>query len=125
MDTVLGVLFRWVHLASVAILIGGVIYARFFAGSFAPRFRPWIWTATLTILGSGLYNLLTKGSFPPGYHMWFGIKMLLVLHVFVVGLLITSNAIEDAKRLRMMTGIAASGVVVMLISAYLRWISLA
>ena len=124
MHTVLGVLFRWVHLASVAVLIGGVIYARFFAGSLAPRFRPWIWTATLTILVSGIYNLLTKGTFPPDYFIWFGIKILLVLHVFVVGLLITTDAIEEPKRLRMMTGIAASGVTIMLISAYLRWISL-
>jgi hypothetical protein len=124
MDALPVVLFRWLHTASVVILIGGIFYARFFAGSFAPRFRPWIWITTVAILGSGLYNLLTKEAIPPAYHMWFGIKMLLVLHIFVVGLLITTRAIDDTKRLRMMSGIAASGFVVVMLSAYLRWISL-
>ena len=124
MDALPVVLFRWLHIASIVILLGGISYARFFAGSFAPRFRPWIWITTVTILCSGLYNLLTKEGIPPAYHMWFGIKMLLVLHIFVVGLLITTKAIDDTKRLRMMGGIAASGFVVVLVSAYLRWISL-
>ena len=124
METILGVLFRWIHIASVVVLIGGIVYARFCARSFAPAFRPWIWGTTVAILCSGLYNLLTKGSLPPMYHMWFGIKMLLVLHVFVVGLLITTKAVEETKRLRMMGGIAISGLFIIAISSYLRWISL-
>jgi len=124
MDLVLGVLVRWLHIAPVVILIGGIFYARYFARSFAPGFRPWVWGSTAAILCSGIYNLLTKEGLPPMYHMWFGIKMLLVLHIVVVGLLITTNAVDDAKRLRLMSGVTISGLVVFLLSAYLRWISL-
>ena len=124
MDALPVVLFRWIHVASVVILLGGIFYARFFAGGLAPCFRPWIWTTTVTILGSGLYNLLTKENLPPGYHMWFGIKMLLVLHIFGVGLMMTTKAFDDAKRSRMMTGVVISGSIVLLLSSYLRWLSL-
>ena len=123
-NPVLSVLLRWVHISSVVVLIGSIFYARFYAGGLARGFRGWIFTAITSLVLSGLYTLLTKPALPPGYHMWFGIKMLLVLHIFVVGLLITTKAIDDAKRLRMMGGIAASGFIVVLMSAYLRWISL-
>ena len=123
MDSIPGVVVRWLHIASVTILIGGTFYARFVAGSLSARFRPWIWGAMATILGSGGYNLFTKEALPAGYHMVFGIKMLLVLHVFAVSLMITTPAFEDAKRLRMMTGVALSGLAVVLVSAYLRGMS--
>ena len=123
LNPLLGVLFRWLHITSVVILIGGIFYARFLAGELSPRFRGWTYGAVAALIGSGLYNLLTKASYPAGYHMWFGIKMLLVLHVIVVALLMTTPAVDHSKRLRLMSGVALSGLTVILISAWLRWMS--
>jgi hypothetical protein len=123
-NPVLGVILRWLHIASVVILIGGVFYARYFAKQLVPQFRGWAIGAMVVLIGSGLYTLLTKSSIPDGYHAFFGVKMLLVLHIFVVGLLITTPAVDEPKRLRMMTGIVYSGLAVLLISSWLRWISL-
>lgn len=121
---VLGVLLRWVHITSIVILIGGIFYARFVAGGWSEKFRPWIYGTILLIVASGLYNLLTKAAYPPGYHTAFGIKMLLALHIFVTALLVTVRPSEPAKRARSMTGIVVSALLVFLISAWLRWISL-
>ena len=120
---VLGVLMRWIHITSVVILIGGIVYARYLC-SYSPRFRNWIYVTMAALLGSGLYNFLTKASYPPGYHMWFGIKMLLVLHIFATAVLVTMPTNDEGKRAKRMTSIAGAGIVVFLISAYLRWISL-
>jgi hypothetical protein len=114
------ILSRWIHIASVVILIGGVFYASFLARSIVASFRPVIWTTTVAILVSGLYNLMIKEGLPPGYHMYFGIKMLLVLHIFGVGLMATTRVFEEPKRVRLMKGVAISGLVVALISAFLR-----
>ena len=65
-----------------------------------------------------------KPALPPGYHMWFGIKMLLVLHIFVVGFLLTTPSGDDAKLRRWMGGIVYSGLAVILISSWLRWMFL-
>lgn len=120
---VLGLIMRWIHITSVVILIGGVIYARFLC-SYSPRFRNWIYLAMVGLLGSGLYNFLMKASYPPGYHMWFGIKMLLVLHIFATAILVAIPSNDERKRARRMTSIAAVALVVFLISSYLRSISL-
>lgn len=120
---VLGLLMRWIHITSVVILIGGIFYARFFC-SFSPRFRAWVYAAVIALVGSGLYNFLTKAAYPPGYHMWFGIKMLLVLHIVATALMLTMPTNDEGKRARRMTGIVGSALVVFMISAYLRWLSL-
>src|ERR1700688_2899197 len=138
---VLAVCMRWIHITSVVTLIGGFIYARF---ALAPalaklpeptrgqvgdgavaNFRPLLYTVLVTILGSGLYNYLTKPSYPPHYHMWIGIKFLFVLHIFAVAFLYARRETEETKRHRWLTGMVASGLIVIAISAYLRWISLA
>lgn len=124
MDAILGVLLRWVHISSVVILIGGVFYARFFAESLSPRFRPWMWGTMIALLASGLYNLLSKEPLPVGYHIWFGIKMLFVLHIFAVGIIVSTAPADKPKPARMLTGIAYSGLTVFLISAWLRWLSI-
>jgi hypothetical protein len=124
---VLGVLMRWIHITSVVVLIGGFFYARV-VDTLVPRFRTWILLTIVTLLGSGFYNFVTKPAYPPYYHMFFGIKMLLVLHVFAVGLLLAAppgrDPAKDAKRPRLMSGVLVSGFCIILISAYLRWISL-
>jgi hypothetical protein len=137
---VLEVCMRWVHIASVVTLIGGFIYARFalapalaslptgereLVGSSAVKaFRPLMITVLITALGSGMYNYATKASYPPTYHMWMGIKLLLVLHITASGILYAVRTSNEAKRNRTALSIAISGVVIVAIAAYLRYLSL-
>jgi hypothetical protein len=122
MDAALHIAMRWLHIASIVILLGGVFYARFTTGVLEARFKPVAYAAIGGILGSGLYNFLSKSSFPPHYQMWFGIKMLLVLHVFAV-LLIYQPETHRSKP-RMLTGIVISGAVIVALSGVLRWLSI-
>lgn len=118
MDAAVHIFMRWLHIASVIVLLGGIFYARL-AGGLDPRFKPVAYTSIGGILASGIYNFLSKSSFPPHYQLWFGIKMLLVLHIFAAVILYRK------EKLRTLTGVAISGAAVVAISAYLRWISLA
>jgi hypothetical protein len=118
MDAALPIAMRWLHIASVIVLLGGVFYARFAIGEMAAGFKPIAYTVIGTILVSGLYNFLKKATYPPHYHMWFGIKVLLALHIFAATILY-----KQGKQ-RSLTGIVISGALVVAISAFLRWISL-
>jgi uncharacterized membrane protein len=131
---------RWIHVASVVTLLGGFIYARFVLapalasiptsegeviGNAAARsFRPVLYTVLVTVIGSGIYNYATKASFPPSYHMWIGIKLLLVLHIASAAILYSVRAPDAAKRNRTALGIVISGLIVIAISNYLRYLSL-
>jgi putative copper export protein len=134
MADVLFVLMRWLHFASMATLIGGIIYGRLvmtsslnalapdareaFGERSALGYRPLVMTAILGLIVSGTYNLLTNPGHTPKYHMMLGIKLMLVLHVFAVALLITKP--KNPRRARMMTGTMISGLIILAISAYLR-----
>jgi len=76
------------------------------------------------ILGSGVYNLLGGPKHSHAYQVWFGIKMLLVLHIISAAILWVTSPYGDVKVAgkgkRRLTGIAISGLIVVLISAYLR-----
>jgi uncharacterized membrane protein len=131
---------RWIHVASVVTLIGGFIYARFVlapalasvpasegetvGGAAVRSFRPLLYTVLATVLGSGIYNYATKASYPPGYQMWFGIKMLLVLHIAASAILYSVRESGAARRNRTALGIVISGLTVIAISGYLRYLSL-
>jgi uncharacterized membrane protein len=55
--------------------------------------------------------------------MWFGLKILLALHVLAASALAVKpleTAEDERKRVRRMTGVVISGLVVILIGAYLR-----
>ncbi len=137
---VLGVFMRWLHITSVVTLIGGFLYARFalwpvfeslepaqaeaLAKNTAVSVRPLLYTALVCNLVSGLYNYLTKASYPPLYHMLIGIKFLFVLHIYAVAILYASPNASAGKRRRWLTGLAISGLVIIAISADLRWLSL-
>ena len=108
---------RWLHLCSIAVLLGGIFYARFAVGDLAKGFKPVAYAAIGAILISGTYNLLSKPHIPPHYHMWFGIKILLVLHIFAATILYRGKP-------RALIGIVASGAIVIAISGWLRWLSL-
>lgn len=118
MDALLSVSMRWLHFFSIAVLLGGVFYARFAIGDLAKGFKPVAYAAIGGILISGTYNFMSKQSFPPHYHMWFGIKILLVLHIFAATILYRGKT-------RALTGIVISGAIVIAISAWLRWLSVA
>ena len=131
---------RWIHVASVVTLIGSFIYARYmvapalvsieeparavFETQVMERFRALLYTLLAAILGSGLYNYLTKPSYPAHYHMWIGIKFLFVLHIFSVTILYTMPRADAARRSRWLAGMVWSGLVIIAISGWLRWISL-
>src|SRR5277367_5883067 len=139
-SAVLGVCVRWIHIASVVTLIGGFIYARFAlapalaslpaaeretVGSNAvASFRPWLIAVLITALGSGMYNYATKSSYPPTYHMWMGIKLLLVLHITASAILYSVRQSNEAKRKRTELSIVISGLIVIGIADYLRYLSL-
>ncbi len=117
MDVVLHLAMRWLHIASVVVLLGGIFYARFAVGDLAKGFKPMAYWAIGGILISGTYNFLSKQVIPPHYHMWFGIKILLALHIFAATILYRGKP-------RALTGIVISGAIVIAISGWLRWLSL-
>src|SRR5262249_41224175 len=134
MAEALNVLMRWLHLASMASLVGGFLYGRLAMtaglGALAPdarksldskaasAYRPIVLAAVIGLFVSGLYNLLTNPGHTPKYHMLFGVKLMLALHVFAVAFLIVKP--ENPRRARMMTGALISGLAILAISAYLR-----
>ena len=142
MTEVVGILMRWAHIASAAVLIGGLVYARLVVAPVLPesspeeraealdglgkRFRPLVYAAIGGLIVSGLYNFLTHPGHTPYYHAWFGVKVLLALHVFAAATLAVRSSRapneEEARRLRRMTGAIISGMLVILIGAYLRLI---
>jgi uncharacterized membrane protein len=139
-SVVLGVCMRWIHIASVVALIGGFIYARFvlapalaslptaereLVGSKSvDSFRPLLIAVLITALGSGAYNYATKSSYPPTYHMWMGIKLLLVLHITASAILYSVRQSHEAKRKRTELSIVISGLIVIGIADYLRYLSI-
>ena len=122
MDAALPLAMRWLHIASIVILLGGVFYARFVEGVMSARFKPWGYAAIGGILISGTYNFLSKSTFPPHYHAWFGIKVLLALHVFAI--VVMYNPERHKMKPRLLTGVAITGALILACSAYLRWLGL-
>ena len=137
----LTVLMRWLHLASMATIVGGILYARhvlippleslptearsLLEEKLATRFRSPALTAMVALLVSGLYNVFINPGHSTRYYVILGVKLVLVLHVFSVVFLIVSPAwsIErQARRPRQMAGVIYSGFAIMLIAAYLRHI---
>src|SRR6185369_4869018 len=104
MPDLLFVMVRWIHIASMATLIGGLLFARLVLApslstvsgesrdalteKAAALFRPLTLAAILGLILSGTFNLLTTPGHRPFYHMLLGIKLLLALHVFAVAMLI-------------------------------------
>lgn len=125
MGDVPAVIMRWLHIASVATLVGGLFFGSLAAatagaaieGAIA-RFRPWLWTAIIALVLSGIYNVLTTPGHTARYKILLAIKLLLVAHVFAAAILAVRP--NNPRRARQMTGAFLSGFVIILISAYLR-----
>ena len=133
----LPIVMRFVHVLSAVTLVGGVLAWRFAAipsaaalapetqtkvgNAFAAAWRPAVIAAVLGLLVSGSYNFMAKmGSttLQPAYHAVFGVKFLLALHVFASTLLAARQ--NNPRRERQLTGVAASGVLIVILSAVLR-----
>lgn len=115
---VVGLLLRFVHIGSAIVLLGAALF-----GVREEKHRRWVLAAALTIVLSGLYNLFAKSNVPSGYHMIFGIKMLFALHVLAVSFLLHRANTTEEKRRRLEAGLRWTGVVILLLSAYLRHLS--
>ena len=134
MGDVPAVIMRWLHLSSVATLVGGFLFGSLvlraaaavlppeavasLSENAAARFRPWLWTALAALIISGAYNVISMPGHSRRYYVLLGIKLLLVAHVFAAGLLAMRP--RNSRRARQMTGAFISGFVIILISAYLR-----
>jgi len=120
---IVNVLMRFLHIISSIVLIGGVIGWCFAPANTEIRgWRPAAFSAIAGLLISGTWNFLHKTNLPPSYHAIFGIKALLALHVFAVVILATKPG--NLRRQRQLTGVAISGVVIVLLSAVLRSLTL-
>lgn len=140
LGAVLSVFMRWLHITSAITIIGAFIYARFsiapalaglpgadgtaFSNRVVLQFRPILYTALATVLVSGLYNYLTKPFYPPHYHAVIGVKFLFVLHIFAASILYTFPNTPEAKRVQRLNWLIISGLIVVAISADLRWMTL-
>lgn len=136
MAEALNVFMRWLHISSVAGLIGGMIYGWVVmtasTGELAPEarmalgeraaalFRPIVATAIVCLMISGVYNILSYTGHTTRYHVLLGVKLLLVAHIFASAILIVQP--NNRRRRRQMAGAAVSGLIVIAISAYLRTI---
>lgn len=125
---------RWLHIASMTTLLGGMIFWRLVLARasedmgmaargplferIAAAFRPLVFVSIGGLLLSGIINLLLAPGHSKLYHMLFGIKMLLVLHVFAVAIVMVQP--NNPRRTRLATGTMISGLVIILISAWLR-----
>ncbi len=93
------------HIASMALLIGGAAFLRLIVrpgiarspepdalvSRFAAGFKPLVFAAVVGIVGSGIFNLFARPGHTKFYHMLFGIKMLLAAHVFAAGFLMVKS----------------------------------
>jgi len=124
---------RWLHISSMATLVGGMIFGRL-AMSAAMRdvsaetresicdkaamlYRPLVITAICGSILSGIYKFLLTTGHSVTYHTLFGIKMLLVLHVYAAAILAVQP--RNPRRARLMLSVVISGLVIVLISAWL------
>ncbi len=130
----LGIFMRWLHIASVATLVGGMLYGwlvlvpagaalaedarRALAARTAALYRPLVFGAIAALVVSGGYNLISTPGHHLRYYILLSLKLLFAAHVFAVGaVLVTRN---PEHRGRLLAGGAISGLIVILIAAYLR-----
>ena len=144
MDAFVHILMRFIHIGSVVTLIGAILYARLVltpvlnelpeaaraaaASSAQVKFRQTVFILLVLIIGSGTYNLIAAGHHTAAWQMWFGIKMLLVLHIAAVSILWALSPYGDVtvagKGKRRLLSLAISGLLVILISNCLRWLTM-
>jgi uncharacterized membrane protein len=133
MPEMLTIIMRWLHISSMATLVGGILYGRLvmapaiatlspdsgneLGNKAAAAYRPFVIAAMIGLVLSGVYKLLITPGHRSFYHMLLGIKMLLVLHVFAVAMLVVKP--NNPRRTRLMTGMLISGLGIVFLSAWL------
>ena len=130
MIDVLNVTMRWLHISSMTVLVGGLLFLWIGFGQgdsaasdrAAASYRPLFLLSALLVLISGIYNFLHKTGLTPAYHAVIGIKFLLVLHVLAAGYFATRTS--NPKRRRQAAGAAITGFVILGLSAVLRKLSM-
>jgi len=132
---------QWVHIGSVIVALGGVIFVRLFLipalkvldrgqvpillGKISSRFNTILWTCIGLILISGVYNIASTNPPFSGWYTWIlSVKILLALTLFTISLTLTLPipAFSDLQRNRpkwLMVNIIL-GAIIILLSAYLR-----
>lgn len=144
MDAFVHILMRFIHIASIVTLVGAFLYARRVltpvlnelpetsraaaASGAQAKFKQTVFILLVLIIGSGTYNLIAAGHHSATWQTWFGIKMLLVLHILAVSILWALSPYGDVavagKGKRRLVSLCISGLVVILISNYLRWLTM-
>jgi hypothetical protein len=116
------VIFRSTHILGVVMLLGRALAITWGGMQPGETKRPYVIGAVVMILSSGFWQLvrIMQQGVPSHWHMVFGIKFLLALHVLGVALFSLRPSLDAAKRKRMVTGAAYSGLVIVILSATLR-----
>lgn len=114
-----------IHIIMAMLLAGGGLAALFSGGatvSVLPRQSAII--GTVLLLVTGVNNLVARmgTGVPKGWHMWFGIKFLLALHILAITFVVSSPKQSQEKRARLLKGVGASAIAVVLISVYLNYL---
>ena len=135
----LSVLVRFLHIASVAGLVGGVLYARLAltpsiemlpeperaqaARQAQASFRNVLFVMLILAVASGLYNLIG----PPAPHHGRHWQIWAVLHFLAASIRWAKSRYGDVpaecKSKRRLTGLTISGLIAILIANYLRYLT--
>jgi hypothetical protein len=146
LDSILHLISRFIHIFSVILFLGGVVYSRHVLGPLLNglpedlrmlaaagaqlRHRKALYTLLGLIVLSGFYNFLTYAGpkHTQSYQIFFGIKMLLVAHLLSSAILWATSPYGDitiaGKGKHRLLSITIVGFIVVLISAYLRSLTL-
>lgn len=136
------ILSRWLHISTAAIVVGGLVFARFvlmpamqklteehralLSEHIAKRLRPVSVASIILLLVSGLYNflLVMQGELDTKYHMIFGFKLLFAAHLLAMFHIAASptrgSTTNSAKKARLLLGGVISGIIVLALGSYLR-----
>jgi uncharacterized membrane protein len=109
-ESLLGLIFRWLHILAAITAVGGAVFARFVVvptleplppaeraslhAAMRARWSKIVAAAIAFLLISGLYNFtMTVVAFklPPWYHMVFGVKFLAAFAVFAIASLLAGK----------------------------------
>ncbi len=142
-DFALGLLFRWLHVLTAVVAVGGLLFLRLILHPAARdalssdqhdalrervmrRWRVVVFSSIAVLFVTGMYNFMAvsinKGRELPAYHMIFGIKFLAALAVFFLASALAgrSAALEPLRRGGLWLGITAVlGVLVILLGGIL------
>lgn len=146
LDFIVHLISRFVHVFSAILFLGGVVYSGQVlrpvlnelpdglrmqaAAGVQLRHRTVLYILLGLIIVSGFYNFLTYAGpkHTQAYQIFFGIKMLLVAHMLSSAILWATSPYGDVsiagKGKHRLLSIAIAGTIAVLISAYLRSLTL-